>query len=121
MNDVHKTYANMCLVPAEAVVADISEPKSVVVPSEAPLSELGLRRQLLKDGGEEKVVPTPGRNDESEKLKKSEEEAAEGVLLALVNSRPGTKKSSWKQRHNMSWREKRMSKATTEYCLFENT
>lgn len=78
-----------CLVPAEAVVADISEPKSAVVPSEAPPSELGLRRQLLKDGGEEKVVPTPGRNDESEKLRKSEEEAAEGVLLALVNRRPG--------------------------------
>lgn len=60
-----------------------------MVPSEAPPSELGLSRQLLKDGGEEKVVPTPGRNDESEKLRKSEEEAAEGVLLALVNRRPG--------------------------------
>lgn len=48
---------------------------------------LGLGRQLLNDGGEEKVVP-PGRNDESEKLKKSEDETAEGVLLALVNSKP---------------------------------
>lgn len=75
------------LSPAEAVVADIREPKSVV-PSEAPPSELGFTRQLLKDGGEEKVVPPPGRNDESEKLRKSEE-GAEGVLLALVNRRPG--------------------------------
>lgn len=49
---------------------------------------LGLGRQLLNDGGEEKVVPPPGRNDGSEKLKKSEEETAEGVLLALVNSKP---------------------------------
>lgn len=49
---------------------------------------LGLGRQLLKDGGEEKVVPPPGRNDESEKLKKSEDETAEGVLFALVNSKP---------------------------------
>lgn len=87
---------NICLVPAEAVVADISEPKSVVVPSGAPPSELGFRRQLLKDGGEEKVVPPPGRNDESEKLRKSEEEAAEGALLALVNSSPGRKKGRWK-------------------------
>lgn len=83
---------HLWLVPAEAVVADISEPKSAVVPSEVPLSELCFRRQLLKDGGEEKVVPTPGRNDESEKLRKSEEEAAEGVLLALVNNRPGRQK-----------------------------
>lgn len=75
-------------VPAEAAVEDMSEPKSVVVPSEAPLSELGFRRQLLKDGGEEKVVPAPGRNDESEKLRKSEEEAAEGALVALVSNRP---------------------------------
>lgn len=102
---------NICLVPAEAVVADISEPKSVVVPSEAPPSELGFRRQLLKDGGEEKVVPTPGRNDESEKLRKSEEEAAEGVLLALVNSRPGRKKGTWKtddkkKRERQKWRSK---------------
>lgn len=49
---------------------------------------LGLGRQLLKDGGEEKVVAPPGRNDESEKLKKSEDETAEGILLALVNSKP---------------------------------
>lgn len=89
---------NICLVPAEAVVADISEPKRVVVPSGAPPSELDLRRQLLKDGGEEKVVPPPGRNDESEKLRKSEEEAAEGVLLALVKSRPGRKKAGRKHR-----------------------
>lgn len=81
-----------CLVPAEAVVADIREPNSVVVPSEAPPSELGFRRQLLKDGGDEKVVPPPGRNVESEKLRKSEEEAAEGVLLALVKRRPGGQK-----------------------------
>ena len=78
-------------VPAEAAVADIREPKRVAVPSEAPPSELGFTRQLLKDGGEEKVVPPPGRNDDSEKLKKSEEEGTEGVLLALVNSRPGGK------------------------------
>lgn len=78
-------------VPAEAAVEDISDPKSVVVPSEAPPSELGFRRQLLKDGGEEKVVPTPGRSDESEKLRKSEEEAAEGALVALVSSRPACK------------------------------
>lgn len=45
-------------------------------------------RQLLNDGGEEKVVPPPGRNDESEKLKKSEDETAEGILLTLVNSKP---------------------------------
>lgn len=64
------------------------EPKSVVVPSEAPPSELGLTRQLLNDGGEEKVVPPPGRNDGSEKLKNSEEEEAEDVLLALVNKSP---------------------------------
>ena len=70
-------------------MADTKEPKSVAVPSEAPPSELGFTRQLLKDGGEEKVVPPPGRNDGSEKLKKSEEEGAEGVLLALVNRRPG--------------------------------
>lgn len=82
INDEH-------LSPAEAVVADTREPNSVVVPSEAPPSELGFTRQLLKDGGEEKVVPPPGRNDESEKLRKSEDEGAEGVLLALVNSRPG--------------------------------
>lgn len=69
-------------------MADIREPKSVVVPSEAPPSELGFTRQLLKDGGEEKVVPPPERNDGSEKLRKSEEEGAEGVLLALVNRRP---------------------------------
>lgn len=70
------------------MVADIREPKRVAVPSEAAPSELGFTRQLLKDGGEENVVPPPGRNDESEKLRKSEEEGAEGVLLALVNSRP---------------------------------
>lgn len=75
-------------IPADAVVTDISEPKSGAVPSEALPSVLGLGRQLLKDGGEEKVVPPPGRNDESEKLKKSEDETAEGVLLALVNSKP---------------------------------
>lgn len=80
-------------IPAEAVVADISEPKSVVVPSEAPPSDVGFGRQLLKDGGEEKVVPPPGRSDESEKLRKSEEEAAEGVLLALVNNSPGMGKT----------------------------
>lgn len=34
------------------------------------------------------MVPPPGRKDESEKLKKSEDETAEGVLLALVNSKP---------------------------------
>lgn len=72
--------------PPTAVV-DTREPNSVAVPSEAPPSELGFTR-LLKDGGEEKVVPPPGRNDESEKLRKSEDEGAEGVLLALVNSRP---------------------------------
>lgn len=77
------------MTPAEAVVADIREPKRVVVPSEAPPSEPGFTRQLLKDGGEEKVLPPPGRNDESVKLRKSEEEGAEGVLLALVNRRPG--------------------------------
>lgn len=49
---------------------------------------LGLGRQLLNDGGEEKVVAPPGRNDESEKLKKSVDETAEGILLALVNSKP---------------------------------
>lgn len=76
------------MVPAEAAVEDISEPKTVVVPSEALLSELGFSRQLLKDGGEEKVVPAPGRNDGSEKLRKSAEEAAEGALVALVSSRP---------------------------------
>lgn len=75
-------------IPADAVVTDISEPKSGAVPSEALPSVLGLGRQLLKDGGEEKVVPPPGRNDESEKLKKSEDETAEGVLFALVNSKP---------------------------------
>lgn len=75
-------------IPADAVVTDISEPKSGAVPSEALPSVLGLGRQLLKDGGEEKVVPPPGRNDESEKLKKSVDETAEGVLLALVNSKP---------------------------------
>lgn len=74
------------VAPAEAVVADISEPKSVVVPSETPLSELGFTRQLLNDGGEENVVPAPGRNEESVKLRKSEE--AEPVLVALVNRRP---------------------------------
>lgn len=83
---------NKGLTPADAVVADIREPKRVEVPSEAPPSELGFTRQLLKDGGEEKVVPPPGRNDESEKLRKSEEEGAEGVLLALVNRRPWRKK-----------------------------
>lgn len=71
---------------AEAVVADIREPKSVVVPSETVLSEEGLTRQLLKDGGEENVVPGPGRNEESVKLRKSDE--AEGVLLTLLNKRP---------------------------------
>lgn len=81
-------YAFSQVVPAEAAVEDISEPKTVVAPSEAPLSELGFSRQLLKDGGEEKVVPAPGRNDGSEKLRKSEEEAAEGALVALVSSRP---------------------------------
>lgn len=71
------------------MVADIREPKRVVVPSDAPPSELGLTRQLLKDGGEEKVVPPPGRNVESVKLRKSEEDGAAGALLALVSSRPG--------------------------------
>lgn len=56
---------------------------------------LGLGRQLLNDGGEEKVVPPPGRNDGSEKLKKSEDETAEGVLLALVNSKPEDKTVLW--------------------------
>lgn len=78
-------------LPVEAAVEDISDPKSGVVPSEAPLSELGFRRQLLKDGGEEKVVPPPGRNDESEKLRNSEEEAAEGAFEALVSNRPARK------------------------------
>lgn len=77
--------------PAEAAVVDIREPKSVDVPSEAPPSELGFTRQLLKDGGDEKVVPPPGRNDGSEKLRKSEGEGAEEVLVALVN-RPGGEK-----------------------------
>lgn len=94
------------MVPAEAVVADIREPKSVVVPSEAPPSELGFTRQLLKDGGEEKLVPPPGRNDESEKLRKSEEEGAEGVLLALVNRRPGGMKDRWKI-ERMRWTKER--------------
>ncbi|MEQ2187161.1 hypothetical protein GOODEAATRI_001754 [Goodea atripinnis] len=70
-------------LPAEVVVADIREPKRVVVPSDAPPSELDLTRQLLKDGGEEKEVPPPGRNDESVKLRKSEEEGTAGALLAL--------------------------------------
>ncbi len=78
-------------------MADIREPKSVAVPSEAPPSELGFTRQLLNDGGEEKVVPPPGRNAESEKLRKSEEEGADGVLLALVNRRPVRKKDRWKK------------------------
>lgn len=80
------------MAPAEAVEADIREPKRVPVPSEAPPSEPGLTRQLLKDGGDEKVVPPPGRKDDSEKLRKSEEEGADSVLLALVNSRPGRRK-----------------------------
>lgn len=84
---------NKHLVPAEAVLVDIMEPKSAVVPSEAPPSEHGFTRQLLKDGGEEKVVPPPERNAESEKLRKSEEDGAEGVLLALVNRRPGGEKN----------------------------
>lgn len=78
-------------IPADAVVTDISEPKSGALPSEALPSELGLGRQLLNDGGEEKVVPPPGRSDESEKPRNSEDEAAEGVLLTLVNSNPGDK------------------------------
>ena len=94
------------MVPAEAVVADIREPKSVVVPSEAPPSELGFTRQLLKDGGEEKLVPPPGRNDASEKLRKSEEEGAEGVLLALVNRRPGGMRDRWKI-ETMRWTKER--------------
>lgn len=73
--------------PAEAVVGDMREPNRVAVPSEAPPSELGLTRQLLKVGGDEKVVPPLGRSDESVKLMKSEE-GAEGVLLALVKRRP---------------------------------
>ena len=77
------------MAPAEAVVADIREPNSVVVPSETVLSEEGLTRQLLKDGGEENVVPAPGRKEESVKLRKSEE--AEGVLLALLSKRPERK------------------------------
>lgn len=93
------------MVPAEAVVADIREPNSVVVPSDAPPSELGFTRQLLKDGGEENVVPPPVR---SEKLRKSEEEGAEGGLLALVNRRPGGKKKyRWKtetMRERQKWR-----------------
>lgn len=76
-------------VPAEVVVADIREPKRGVVPSDAPPSELDFTRQLLKDGGEENDVPLPGRSDGSVKLRKSEEEGAAGVLLELVNSRPG--------------------------------
>lgn len=99
MCNIYITKINLrmlkCVTPAEGAVADMREPKSVVVPSEAPLSELGLTRQLLKDGGEEKVVPPPGRNDGSEKLRKSEEEGAEVVLLALVNRRPGRKKNRW--------------------------
>lgn len=87
-------------------MADIREPKSVVVPSEAPPSELGFTRQLLKDGGEEKVVPPPGRNDESEKLRKSVEEGAEGGLLALVNRRPGRKNDRWKIETMRDKREK---------------
>lgn len=71
---------------AEAVEADINEPKSVVVPSDTLLSEDGLTRQLLKEGGEENVEPAPGRSEESVKLMKSEE--AEDVLLALVNRSP---------------------------------
>lgn len=78
----------MWLLPADAVVADISEPKSGAVPSEALPSVLGLGRQLLNDGGEEKVVPPPGRNDGSEKLKKSEDATPDGILLALVSSKP---------------------------------
>lgn len=76
-------------LPADAVVADISEPKSGAVPSEALPSALGLGRQLLNDGGEEKVVPPPGRSDGSEKLRKSGDATAEGILLALVSSKPG--------------------------------
>lgn len=60
-----------------------------MVPSDPPPSELDLIRGLPKDGGEEKDVPPPGRNEASVKLRKSEEEGAAGVLLALVSSRPG--------------------------------
>lgn len=69
-------------------MVDTREPNSVVGPSKGTPSELGFTRQLLKDGGEEKVVPPPERNEDSEKPRKSEDEGAEGVLLALVNSRP---------------------------------
>lgn len=73
---------------AEAFVADAMEPNKLVVASEAPPSEFGLTRQLLKDGGEEKVVPPPGRRVGSEKLKKSEDEGVEGVLLAFAKRSP---------------------------------
>lgn len=105
------------------MVADIREPKSVVVPSEAPPSELGFTRQLLKDGGEEKVVPPPGRNDESEKLRKSEEEGAEGVLLALVNRRPGEKERQVENGDNdrQGRRWEGMNKMTREGTKSERT
>lgn len=101
------------------MVADIREPKRVVVPSEAPPSEPGFTRQLLKDGGEEKVVPPPGRNDESEKLRKSEEEGAEGVLLALVNRRPGRMKDEWKGMNKGRRGITHQSCKFSEYSLFE--
>ena len=65
------------------------DPNSVVDPSEAPPSEAVFTRQLLNEGGEEKVVPPPGRSDESENPRKSEDDGAEDVLLALVSRRPG--------------------------------
>lgn len=105
------------MAPAEAVVADIREPKRVVVPSEAPPSEPGFTRQLLKDGGEEKVLPPPGRNDESVKLRKSEEEEAEGVLLALVNRRPGWMKDGWDR--NEQREERGMTHQS--FTSFQNT
>lgn len=84
------------------------------MPSDTPPSELGFTRQLLKDGGEEKVVPAPGRNDESEKLRKSEEEGAEGILLALVNRRPGRKYNRWKIEAMTDKKKKRKTEVKIE-------
>lgn len=75
-------------------MADISDPNNVVDPSEAPPSEPVFTRQLLNEGGDEKVVPPPGRRDESEKPRKSEDEGAEDVLLALVSKRPGGERAT---------------------------
>lgn len=57
---------------------------------------------LLKVGGEEKVVPLPGRNEGSEKLMKSEDDVADGILLALDNRRPRRKKNRNIYRQNNS-------------------